>query len=183
MDREELTQKVAALLLEVERMHGTAFPERERSDPDWALFYAQVMKPRIRELLGRESPCVELVRVLLDADEEHEALSPDAPWHGFFAHYLVERCVGTENETLALYYYPSCFFCRRVTSVIERLGIQVELRDILKVPRHREELVAARGRQTVPVLRCTDARGHDRWMPESRDIVAYLERRFGKAHP
>ena len=179
MDRDELTRNVAALFAQAERDHGIPFAEREQRDPDWALFYAQAMKPGIRALLERVPSCVDLVRVIVDADEEHEALSPDTPWHEFFAHYLVERCVGAANEKLALYYYPYCGFCRRVTSVIDRLGIQVELRDILKVPRSREELVEARGRQTVPVLRCTDARGHDRWMPESRDIIAYLERRFG----
>jgi glutaredoxin len=179
MDRAELTGKVATLFLEAEREHGSPHAQRG-SDPEWALAYAQALKPRIATLTGRPSPCVELVRVILDAEEEHDVRSPDTPWHEYYARYLVERCVAAQGESLALYYYPYCFYCRRVLQTIDKLGIHVELRDILKDTRYLDELVAARGRQTVPVLRCT-ATGHDRWMPESRDIVAYLERRFGKS--
>ncbi len=179
MDRAELTRKVASLFLEAERTHGAPHAQRE-ADPEWALSYAQTMKPQIAALTGRASPCVELVRVILDAEEEHDTRSPSTPWHEYYAHYLVDRCVAAQNESLALYYYPYCFYCRRVTQVIDQLGIEVELRDILKDPQHRDDLVQARGRPTVPVLRCTDAQGHERWMPESRDIVADLERRVAK---
>lgn len=61
---------------------------------------------------------------------------------------------------------------------IDRLGIDVELRDIFGDPQHRADLVAARSRPTVPVLRCTGPAG-DRWMPESRDIIRHLRERFG----
>jgi glutaredoxin len=179
MDRAELTRKIATLFQDARRAHREQFEGGEQVDPDWPLFYAQHMKPRIAALLGRDSPCVELVRLVLDAEEEHLVRSPATPWHEFYAAYLVERCVAAGEESLALYYYPYCGYCRRVTEVIDRLGIKVELRDILKVPQHREDLLSARGRQTVPVLRCSDGQGHDRWMPESRDIIAYLERRFG----
>ena len=64
----------------------------------------------------------------------------------------------------------------RVLAAIERLGLDVERRDIYATPAYRHELVAARGRGTVPVLRITSPDGSDRWMPESRDIVRYLER-------
>ena len=60
-------------------------------------------------------------------------------------------------------------------SGIERLGIDVELRDIHENPQHRDDLVEARGRATVPVLRITSPDGEERWMPESRDILRYLK--------
>ena len=62
-----------------------------------------------------------------------------------------------------------------VRAGIERLGVNVELRNIFEDPQHRDDLVAARGRATVPVLRITSPNGEERWMPESRDIVRYLE--------
>ncbi len=82
---------------------------------------------------------------------------------------------------LALYHYTSCGFCRRVRRAIERLGIgdQIELRDVSREPAHRRTLEAARGRGTVPVLRITSA-DDDVWMPESLDIIAYLEQRFAR---
>lgn len=79
---------------------------------------------------------------------------------------------------LALYHFDTCPFCLYVRREIDRLGIDIELRDIYGDPQHRRDLVAARGRSTVPVLRITDADG-DRWMPESRDIVRWLQATYG----
>lgn len=83
-------------------------------------------------------------------------------------------------EGLALYHYEGCGYCARVRRGLERLGVEVELRDIDEEPRFEEELVQARGRRTVPVLRIEEE-GRVQWMGESRDILAYLERRFSGA--
>jgi glutathione S-transferase len=87
--------------------------------------------------------------------------------------------VSTKAGDLALYHYDTCGYCARVRWVLEQLGVEVELRDVLEDPQHMEDLVAARGRRTVPVLRIAKD-GGDEWMPESRDIIAYLERRFAR---
>lgn len=84
----------------------------------------------------------------------------------------------TAAPDLALYHYDSCPYCRRVRSAIDRLGLTVELRDIDEDPVHLRALIEARGRRTVPVLRIEGADGAT-WMPESADIVRYLEQRFG----
>ena len=62
-----------------------------------------------------------------------------------------------------------------VRSAIDRLGLDVEQRDILEDPGYRDQLIEARGRATVPVLLITSPEGEERWMPESQDIVRYLE--------
>jgi glutathione S-transferase len=79
---------------------------------------------------------------------------------------------------LALYHYDGCGYCAKVRKALERLGVAVELRDVDEEPEHLRALLAARGRRTVPVLRIQKPEG-DEWMPESSDIVRYLERRFG----
>jgi glutathione S-transferase len=91
-----------------------------------------------------------------------------------------DRPAGTSDgpEQLALYATHWCFFCRRVFEAIDRLGLDIEIRDINREPVARGELLAARGRSTVPVLRITHTDGSQTWMPESRDIVRYLESRF-----
>jgi glutathione S-transferase len=63
-----------------------------------------------------------------------------------------------------------------VTAGIDRLGLDVELRDIFENPQYRNELIGARGRATVPVLRITSPNGEEHWMSESRDILNYLEK-------
>jgi glutaredoxin 2 len=82
---------------------------------------------------------------------------------------------------LALYYSEGCPFCVRVLRAIDALNIDVEPRNIYEDPAHLEELRAARSRTTVPVLRITSTDGEDRWMPESADIVRYLQASYGQA--
>lgn len=82
------------------------------------------------------------------------------------------------NPKLSLYYYDSCPFCVRVLYAADKLGVELELRDIMADPEHRRDLLDARGRGTVPVLRIQDG-ANDEWMPESRDIVRYLQSNFG----
>jgi len=76
---------------------------------------------------------------------------------------------------MALYYYDTCPFCIRVLRAASRLGVDLELRNIFQDRQHYADLAAARGRTTVPVLRYTDDDGKDIWMPESADIIRFLE--------
>ncbi len=80
-------------------------------------------------------------------------------------------------EGLALYHFEGCPFCSRVRSVLGRLALEVELRDIQRDPRRRAELVEATGRATVPCLRIEEAAAA-RWLHESTDIVRWLEGRY-----
>lgn len=75
---------------------------------------------------------------------------------------------------LALYITPLCGFCHYVMSAIDQLGLDVEIRDVTVNRSDMMELFQARQRTTVPVLRIT-IDDEDRWMPESRDIVQYLQ--------
>ena len=81
---------------------------------------------------------------------------------------------------LALYYFDGCPFCDLVQMVLEEYDVEVEYRNILSNRAHRSALLDARGRQTVPVLVITDADSETTWMPESRDIVAWLRARHAE---
>lgn len=75
---------------------------------------------------------------------------------------------------LALYVTPLCGYCLMVRRAIDRLGLDVEVRNVSRHAPWREELFAARGRGTVPVLRIENDDDVE-WMGESRDIIRYLE--------
>ena len=99
-----------------------------------------------------------------------------------YADEILERCAPSETpeeDKLALYHFTGCPFCIMARANIERLGVDVELRDIFENAQYRDELIEARGRATVPVLRITSLNGEERWVPESRDIVSYLEKTVG----
>lgn len=80
---------------------------------------------------------------------------------------------------LALYHYVGCGFCARVWFAAKRLGVELDSRNIHKDPAHRAALLEARGRTTVPVLHIEHEDGRVEWMPESADIVAYLQENYG----
>ncbi len=82
---------------------------------------------------------------------------------------------------LSIYGYPHCPFCRRVFAVASSLGLDIPLRNTLVGGEHESDLRSALGRTTVPVL-CIEREGAEPiWLPESADIVRYLEERFGSS--
>ena len=89
----------------------------------------------------------------------------------------VERSANS-TDGLSIYGYPSCPFCRRVLDAVKALGLEIPLRDILQDETHQRALVEAMGRSTVPVLLIEGEAGGDRWLPESADIVRYLNEQF-----
>lgn len=170
---------IAVALEATAQAHHQAFLSTDGADPDWPIWYAKDLQSRIGDVLTDSRCNAELSALLLNLDAEHGARAPDEPWARFYAEQIAERCVATAQERLALYESATCPFCIRVRRAIEALGIEVEGRDVWENPQYRQELVAARGRATVPVLQCTAPDGTVRWLPESRDIIRYLQTRFG----
>lgn len=147
---------------------------------EWPYEVARHAAPELSQHLACAFTKTDLVRLLAEVDDERVATGADTERARYLAETLVERFVPEEGEHLALYYYPSCPFCVRVLRAIDELGVDVELRNVIEEPAYRRELIEARGRGTVPVLRCTSSVG-ERWMPESADIVRALRARYGSS--
>ncbi|MAI79727.1 MAG: glutaredoxin [Deltaproteobacteria bacterium] len=79
---------------------------------------------------------------------------------------------------LALYHFVGCGYCARVRAAMQGLNVEIELRDTLENPDFSADVRAATGRSTVPVLRIEGEDGDVRWLPESLDIIRYLQERF-----
>jgi len=178
----ELKKNLVGLLEQAHEAHAAAFADVNGADPDWPIWYAEHLFEALTQQLDPELSRSQLIYCLMDAETEHQALASDSPWQEFYAAHLMECHAPAETpaqEKLALYHFQGCPFCSIAREPIDRLGIDVELRDIYQDGRFLDELVAARGRATVPVLRITSSDGEDRWMPESRDIVHYIESTYG----
>jgi len=77
--------------------------------------------------------------------------------------------MSTPNN-LVLYMYETCPYCVRVMSVVERLGLTIDVRDVRRDPEARRESIAIGGRTQVPML-SIDGRA----LYESADIIRFLE--------
>lgn len=78
---------------------------------------------------------------------------------------------------LTLYTKASCPFCTRVFAVIDRLGIDVDIKDISEKEVHAEELIARGGKRQVPYL-VDEAESVE--MYESDDIIAHFQKFYGQ---
>lgn len=184
MSDQSQVQELAELFRETGKAHHQAFIKTDGADPEWALWYAEYLQDRLTRFLAAPITRSRLVFCIVATDDEHSATDPDAPWPEYYARRILE-CLGPaeapKRDRLALYHFEGCPFCTRVRRVIDELGLDVELRDIHADRKLMEELLEARGRTTVPVLRISSADGEERWMPESADIVRYLQASYGQS--
>lgn len=86
------------------------------------------------------------------------------------------RCLGTLQEMLELYTLPGCPFCARVKHKLDELDLEYERRVVPAFRFQRDEVKEISGQTGVPVL--VDPTNGVVGMPESRDIIAYLEQTY-----
>ena len=79
---------------------------------------------------------------------------------------------------LTLYHAPGCPYCTRVRRTLRQLNLPIPLRNISADGAARRDLVRGGGSAQVPCLHIATDEAEERWLYESADIVAYLNRRF-----
>ena len=80
---------------------------------------------------------------------------------------------------LTLYELDGCPYCAKVTSKLDELGLEYDSITVPSAHSERTEVEAVSGQTGVPVL--VDEEHDVEGMPESDDIVAYLEETYGTA--
>jgi glutathione S-transferase len=80
-------------------------------------------------------------------------------------------------STLELYELPGCPFCVKVKRKLDELDLEYVSHEVPRSHAQRTEVKEVSGQTGVPVLVDPD-NGID-GMPESDDIVAYLDRTYG----
>lgn len=78
---------------------------------------------------------------------------------------------------IRLYQFEACPFCVKVRRAAKRLNLPLETRNAKKAP-WEQDLINGGGQRKVPCLRIENDTGEVKWMYESSDIIAYLEKRF-----
>lgn len=81
-------------------------------------------------------------------------------------------------KNYSLYQYLACPFCIKVRRTLHRLDLPMEKRDA-KIRPYKEELLNNGGKVKVPCLRIEESSGTVKWLYESKDIIHYLDQKFG----
>ena len=92
-----------------------------------------------------------------------------------------QAAVDARTRKLALYHYPTCPFCLKTRRTMQRLSLDIDLRNAHHDETHRAALIAGGGKPQVPCLLIADADSRQTWLYESDAIAAYLNREFGAA--
>lgn len=79
--------------------------------------------------------------------------------------------------TLELYELPGCPYCAKVKEKLAELELEYESHEVPRSHGERTEVKEVSGQTGVPVL--VDKDHGVEGMPESADIVAYLEETYG----
>jgi len=79
---------------------------------------------------------------------------------------------------LELYELPGCPYCAKVIDKLNELDLDYESHEVPRSHSERTEVEAVSGQTGVPVL--VDPDNGVEGMPESDDIVAYLEKTYGQ---
>jgi len=78
---------------------------------------------------------------------------------------------------LELYELEGCPYCAKVVSKLDELDLDYESHMVPSAHSERDEVEAVSGQTGVPVL--VDEKNGVEGMPESDDIVEYLEEQYG----
>ncbi len=79
---------------------------------------------------------------------------------------------------LTLYYKPTCSYSQRVLGEAEKLGVQLDLKDISTDKTLEQELFEKGGKRQVPYLE-DEEKGVS--MYESGEIVSYLQENYAES--
>jgi hypothetical protein len=91
MPEADLLQQLEELFREVQHAHHQAFIETDGVHPDWPIWYADYLLPRLGELLHARFTRSELVYLLVKVEAERALEAPGAKWYRYYARFFAQR--------------------------------------------------------------------------------------------
>jgi hypothetical protein len=93
-----LTQQIEALFRETSGAHHYAYRETDGADPEWPLWYAEYLQPKLNTLLNTTFTKSELVSLLVLAANEQARIAPGTDWPSHYAQFLVRHAGATSER-------------------------------------------------------------------------------------
>ncbi len=87
-----------------------------------------------------------------------------------------QATIDSKTKDLSLYDFATCPFCIKVRRFMHENNITIEILDADNNKTHKADLVTHGGKHQVPCLRIPGLEKEDKWLYESDDIIAYLEK-------
>jgi hypothetical protein len=91
MSKQTLVQELADLLMQTGHGHHEAFIDTDGFDPDWPLWYAEQLHPKLGPLLNAKFSKSELIYLLVLLSKEQPLYAPGADWTVYYSKVLIER--------------------------------------------------------------------------------------------
>ncbi len=91
MSDHDLLKSLERLFVETGPAHHQAFIDSDGADPEWPLWYAEFLHPKLTDLLSASFTKSELVYLLVTADREQAMFAPGTSWSTYYAFFFAER--------------------------------------------------------------------------------------------
>lgn len=91
-----------------------------------------------------------------------------------------QTAMDSKTAGLTLYEFRTCPFCIKVRRTVARHSLQITRRNAQHDPVSRQALLEGGGQVKVPCLQIAQPDGSSRWLYESDDINAYLDKLAGE---
>ena len=84
-------EHLVVLLMETAHAHHEAYIETDGADPEWAMWYAAYLQPRLEGFFEDVPTQSRLIQLLVMADDSHASEAPHVDWADYYADVLLER--------------------------------------------------------------------------------------------
>jgi hypothetical protein len=93
----DIAERLASLFREAGSAHHKAFASTNGDDPEWPIWYAEFLQPKLNLLLSVQWTKSEVVYLLLRAEKERSALAQSPTWPEFYARLFIKQLASSHN--------------------------------------------------------------------------------------
>ena len=91
MPQTDQRRRLIELFRDTGPAHHRAYFAANGADPEWPLWYAEYMQPRLNQVLETTLTRSELVYLLVLVEKERAAGSPASAWTEYYADFFIDR--------------------------------------------------------------------------------------------
>ncbi len=91
MTQDNFIEEVANLFMETGKNHHQAFIETDGVDPEWPIWYADHLHPKLGKLINAQLTKSEIIYLILTLENQRAMDAPGAEWPRYYAKILFNR--------------------------------------------------------------------------------------------